>query len=171
MSSGFPRQKLLLIATLLAFTGGLALTVPALAQQPTPSDNQVNAVAHELYCPVCENIPLDVCPTQACAQWRDLIRQKLAQGWDKQQIENYFAAQYGERVLAVPPMQRSFNQLLPVLIGAGILLGLGLVAWALRGSLKGGARARPADSSSPSGLPGVDEEYLRRIEEDLRRRA
>jgi len=59
------------------------------AQTPQPqsqvpvTDNQVNAVAHELYCPVCENIPLDVCPTQACAQWRELIRQQLGQGMTK----------------------------------------------------------------------------------------
>jgi len=46
-----------------------------------PSDNAVNAIAKQLYCPVCENVPLDVCPTQACAQWRELIREKLSQGW------------------------------------------------------------------------------------------
>ena len=73
--------------------------------QPLPSDDQVNAVAKQLYCPVCENIPLDVCPTQACAQWRDLIRQKLAEGQTKEQIKQYFAAQYGDRVLAEPPRQ------------------------------------------------------------------
>ena len=32
------------------------------AQQPTPSDDEVNAIARQLYCPVCENTPLDVCP-------------------------------------------------------------------------------------------------------------
>jgi cytochrome c-type biogenesis protein CcmH/NrfF len=49
--------------------------------EPTgPTDDEVNAIAKQLYCPVCENIPLDVCPTQACAQWRDLIREKLARG-------------------------------------------------------------------------------------------
>ena len=25
---------------------------------------------------MCENTPLDVCPTEACRQWRDLIRQQ-----------------------------------------------------------------------------------------------
>ena len=45
---------------------------------PTPSDDEVNRIAHQLYCPVCENTPLDVCPTEACRQWRDLIRQQLA---------------------------------------------------------------------------------------------
>ena len=49
-----------------------------LAQEPTPSDDEVNAIAKQLYCPVCENTPLDVCPTEACRQWRELIRQQLS---------------------------------------------------------------------------------------------
>ncbi len=80
-------------------------TRPAAAQdpKPTPSDDEVNRVAKQMYCPVCENIPLDVCPTQACQEWRDLIRLKLSDGWSDQQIKQYFAQQYGDRVLAEPP--------------------------------------------------------------------
>ena len=76
------------------------------AQEPTPrvpSDDAVNAIAKQMYCPVCENTPLDVCPTQACAEWRELIREKLAAGWDEEQIKDYFVLQYGDRVLATPP--------------------------------------------------------------------
>ncbi|MFN3309334.1 MAG: hypothetical protein ACK44E_09010, partial [Anaerolineales bacterium] len=43
----------------------------ALAQTRDPnsiSDDEVNAIAKYLYCPVCENVPLDVCGTQACEQ-------------------------------------------------------------------------------------------------------
>ena len=73
------------------------------AQDGKPiTDDQVNVVAKQLFCPICENIPLDVCPTQACAQWRDTIREKLAMGWSEDQIKDYFVQQYGERVLAKP---------------------------------------------------------------------
>ena len=58
------------------------------------SDDEVNDVAQELYCPVCENTPLDVCGTQACADWRELIRTKLAQGETAQDVYAYFARQY-----------------------------------------------------------------------------
>src|SRR5262245_61490434 len=84
------------------------------AQGPTPSDNDVNRVARQLYCPVCENVPLDVCPTQACAEWRADIRERLAQGWTDEQIKAYFAQQYGDRVLAQPPA-RGLNLLLYLL--------------------------------------------------------
>src|SRR5690349_4717024 len=77
----------------------------ASAQPPTPSDDDVNQIAQQMYCPVCENTPLDVCPTQACAQWRALIREKLAAGWTEAQIKQYFVEQYGARVLAEPPRE------------------------------------------------------------------
>jgi cytochrome c-type biogenesis protein CcmH len=94
------------------------------AQEPTPSDDEVNAIAKQLYCPVCENIPLDVCPTQACAQWRGTIKEKLALGWNEEQIKQYFVDQYGDRVLATPPA-KGLNWLVyvlpPVVIVAGAI--------------------------------------------------
>lgn len=75
---------------------------PAFAQENI-SDDEVNEVAKGLYCPVCESTPLDVCPTLACADWRELIRDKLAQGETAQEIYAYFAQQYGDGVLAEPP--------------------------------------------------------------------
>ena len=60
---------------LLTLILALFITAPASAQDggEGPTDDEVNAIAKRLYCPVCENVPLDVCPTQACAQWRELI--------------------------------------------------------------------------------------------------
>ncbi len=78
------------------------------AQSDEPTDDEVNAIAKHLYCPVCENVPLDVCGTQACAQWRATIHEKLATGWNEEQIKQYFSDQYGVRVLAQPPTQ-GFN--------------------------------------------------------------
>ena len=86
----------------------------ALGQSQTPSDDEVNAISKGLYCPVCENVPLDVCPTQACAQWRALIREKLIDGWTEDQIKQYFVDQYGDRVLAQPPA-RGLNWLIYIL--------------------------------------------------------
>jgi len=103
-----------LTAMILALISAMMILVPVFAQQPTPSDDQINALAKEMYCPVCENTPLDVCPTQACAQWRDLIRQKMELGWSDQQIKDYFVAQYGDRVLSLPPA-RGLNWLIYVL--------------------------------------------------------
>jgi cytochrome c-type biogenesis protein CcmH len=135
------------------------------ATPPGPTDDQVNAIAKQLYCPVCENIPLDVCPTQACAQWRALIRERLAQGWTEDQIKTYFAAQYGDRVLATPPA-RGLNWLVYVIpplaiVGGGYILFRALRAW----------RQLPVQEEVPSPAEeGPEDEYLARIEEELRRR-
>jgi cytochrome c-type biogenesis protein CcmH len=41
------------------------VTATVSAQGSTPTDDEVNAIAKQLFCPVCENTPLDVCPTDA----------------------------------------------------------------------------------------------------------
>src|SRR5512144_1119893 len=60
---------------------------PASPSQPAnATPNDVNRVAKLLYCPVCPNTPLNVCETQSCRDWRELIRTKLAGGASDQQI-------------------------------------------------------------------------------------
>jgi cytochrome c-type biogenesis protein CcmH len=136
------------------------------AQTPAPSDDDVNAVARELYCPVCENIPLDVCPTTACAQWRELIRLKLSQGQSKEQIKQYFVAQYGDRVLAEPP-RTGLNWLAYGLPPVIFLVGVYLVYRGLRGVIS--RRQKPAQAAQPAPETPADP-YLARVEEELRKR-
>ena len=85
----------------------LVIVQPVVAQEPTRivTDDDVNTVAKDLFCPICENTPLDVCETQACADWRQVIRDKLSEGQSEEQIKDYFADQYGVRALAEPPAE------------------------------------------------------------------
>jgi cytochrome c-type biogenesis protein CcmH len=113
----------IIISVVIEITSIMVNSVRA-QSQPVTSDDQVNAVASQLYCPVCANITLDVCTTAACAQWRELIREKLSQGLPPDQIKDYFVQQYGDRVLAVPP-RTGLNwvlYLLPPLIFLAALL-------------------------------------------------
>ncbi len=150
----------LLILVVVVLPGLLSRT--ASAQQATPSDNDVNAVAKQMYCPVCENIPLDVCPTQACAQWRELIRQKLSEGWNEQQIKDYFVAQYGDRVLAEPP-RTGLNWLVYVLPAVFFIGGVAIVVWVLR-------RMRVARQTIAPHEITPGDPYITRLEEELRQR-
>ena len=102
--------------------GLFLLITPALAQDGVVTDDEVNAVAKDLFCPVCENTPLDVCPTQACADWRELIRTQLSEGSTPEEVQAYFARQYGEGVLANPPKE-GFNLILWVFPIAAVVLG------------------------------------------------
>ncbi len=150
----------LLLATL--------LTGVAYAQEPV-SDDDVNAVAKKLYCPVCENTPLDVCGTQACKDWRALIRQQLGDGWTEEQVLDYFAATYGPQVLAQPPVSgfTVLVWLLPVvgLAGGGLYLWRQVLRWQDRRP-----PAEPVAADAAVGPPGVSPEVMARIEREIESR-
>ncbi len=162
------RTIFVIIFFILITVGLLAIgSRPAAAQDPapTPSDNEVNRVAKEMYCPVCENIPLDVCPTTACQEWRELIRQKLAEGWTDEQIKDYFAEYYGDRVLAEPPAS-GLNWLVYILPWAAFLAGAFLVARVLI-SMRRKAAAPMGEVETPAAEMDGDP-YMNQLEEALR---
>ena len=154
-----------MVLTLVSINVGYAQDTPPII----PSDDEVNAIAKQLYCPVCENIPLDVCPTQACAQWRDLIREKLSQGWSENQIKTYFVDQYGDRVLATPPA-RGLNWLVYIIPPIAILAGAFILFRAFQTWKKpeSGRAAHDLVIESPTDEP--PEDYVARLEDELRRR-
>jgi cytochrome c-type biogenesis protein CcmH len=155
----FPRHTFTFVIFVLIF---LLLLIPynnVIAQNDYPSDDQVNAIAKELYCPVCENIPLDVCPTQACAQWRALIKEKMIAGWSKDEIKQYFVDQYGDRVLAQPPA-RGLNLLVYILPPVVFMGGVVVVYLNLKKIKK-----IPEKEIQESKIN--DDKYLQEIEEAL----
>ena len=133
-----------------------------LAQDNSPTDDEVNAISKQLYCPVCESIPLDACGTQACIQWRDTIREKLSAGWSEEEIKQYFSNQYGIRVLAEPPI-KGFNKLLWYLPPFSLLIGSLLVIRLL-------AKTRTNLNTLDSGISNIDnaDRYVDRIENELK---
>jgi cytochrome c-type biogenesis protein CcmH len=165
-------KKSLGIALLASVWFALLLAGTVFAQQgdgQPVSDDEVNAVARQLYCPVCENIPLDVCPTQACAEWRELIRLKLSEGWTENQIKSYFAEQYGDRVLAAPPAH-GINWLVyilpPLVIATGLfILFLAFKAWK-QPEADGAQSLAPTTANSK----GEEDSYITRLEEELKNR-
>jgi len=147
------------------------IPVSAFAQGSDPTDDEVNAVAKQLYCPVCENIPLDACGTQACEQWRGVIRDKLAEGWTDDQIKDYFVVQYGDRVLAEPP-RTGFNWIvyivpMVIFVGGGFLFYRGIKLWRATGQDRN-VRREEKKVTKPEG-PSDDD--LRRVEEELMKRS
>ena len=155
----------------------LSMALPAVAQEPTRlvSDDEVNAVAKELYCPICESTPLDVCATQACADWREVIRTKLAEGQSAEDIKAYFELQYGPQALAEPP-RSGFSLAVWILPVIAVVIGAFFFFRYVRSlradteatvtaSPDGGAqmlKASPAEE-----LPSEDD-YRARIESELR---
>ena len=160
-----------LVALFLLLT--LALVVPANAQGggKKVTDDDVNNVARKRYCPVCENIPLDTCGTQACAQWRDEIRIQLESGVTPEQVVNNFVTRFGDRVVGTPqdPALRALSLVTPWILSAIALAiaGFAFYRWRKNQALAG------EDDSPIVELPNVDDaktagdEYRLRLERDL----
>jgi cytochrome c-type biogenesis protein CcmH len=165
--------------TFFVITAALLLARNVTAQQPTPSDDQVNAIASQLFCPVCENTPLDVCPTTACHQWRELIRQMLAEGKSPAAIKQYFVDYYGARVLSEPPVS-GINWLVYVVPPVAFLLGATLLFLAFRTwrRMEKEPPTAPVITSPENNTPAVsagsgqmeNDPYVARIEEELKKR-
>jgi cytochrome c-type biogenesis protein CcmH len=153
------RWAALLVAALVCL-----MLAPAAGAQEGPTQDDVNAVARQLFCPVCENTPLDVCPLQACQNWREEIRVALVEGKTEQEILNSFAVKYGDSVLAQPPTSRWVAWLLPI---GFVVVAFGALGYWLRSWMRPAAavvEAAPVDESA-----GVDPDdpYLAQVAKEL----
>lgn len=111
--------------------------IPAFAQEDTdPTDDvdivlpgavtldDVNRVAERMYCPECENIPLDKCGTVVCIQWKREIASQLEQGRTDDEIINDFATRFGDYVIGIPqdPFFRNLSFIAPIAIAVLALM-------------------------------------------------
>lgn len=139
------------------------LALPALAQTPTP--NEINAVARQLWCPLCNGVRLDNCDLQACIQMREVIAEKLIAGESTEQIKAYFVTQYGDVVLGQPSTE-GFNLIAWVFPVLAAVVGLGWMAY-----LVYTWRQRKPVTQAPSPVSGTQQaasdEYLARVEQEL----
>lgn len=147
----------------------LALALSTAAQDTTITDDEVNAIAKEMYCPVCENIPLDVCPTAACADWREEIRTMLGDGFSEQDVKDAFVMRYGERVVGTPqdPFLRALSLVTPWLMGAAVLV---IGAFVLMRWQRSRPVTAPTPAAGPASGPASDDAYRARLEADLQAR-
>jgi cytochrome c-type biogenesis protein CcmH len=157
------RKAIWLLLTL-AMLAALA-ALPASAQTPTP--NEIDAVAKELWCPLCNGVRLDNCELQACIQMREVISQKLAAGESKEQIKAYFAQQYGDVVLGTPSRE-GFNLVVWLFPVLAVVIGLGWLAYLITIWRRRRPAAQPVQPGSAAQKKS-DDEYLQRVDEALRR--
>lgn len=152
------------VVSVLLFAVLTIFVAPGVARATQPLSGDLDAqtllVAKGLYCPVCPGVPLDVCDTQACQQWRELIKQKLSAGETPAQIDAYFEQQYGERVLGAPRAE-GLNLLVYILPALAIAAGAALVYLFVQNRTNHAA----SDTGAP---PAVTNEYRSRVERELR---
>jgi cytochrome c-type biogenesis protein CcmH len=112
-----------------------------------------------LRCPVCQGLSVADSPSTMARDMKAEVREKLAAGYDREQILEHFERSYGEFVRLEPPM-RGVNWLVWLGPLAGLLAGGAVVVRALKRSARGAtsldAPGRTAVASSPSDLPSRD---------------
>ena len=143
----------------------LIVVMPVLAQDTFVSDNDVNAVAEKMYCPVCENIPLDECQTVTCIEWKEEIRDQLARGESANGIIDSFVTRFGDHVVGTPqdPILRALTIITPIL-AILFAIAIGIYTFTRFGRnqkllLENEIGGNPADDS--------DDAYRQRLEQDL----
>ncbi len=170
---GFPPQRLISPYALSAFacvTLALSFTAGCGASADDPgtySTEELEAVAYSidrsLICPVCPAETIDQAQVQLAKQMRALVREKLAEGWTREQILDLFVESYGEHVLASPP-KSGFNLLVwvvPPVGAAGALVLLASVVVAMRRTGGGGPTTAVRASE------GELEPYLSIVDQEL----
>jgi cytochrome c-type biogenesis protein CcmH len=139
----------------------LVLALPAAAAPPT--EREVEQVAAQLRCVVCQNLSVADSPSEMARQMRDLVRERLATGESPEQVKAYFVERYGEWVLLSPPT-RGFALVawgLPLgVLAVGLLVAvLILRRWTARGAA---TRTPDHDEVDPEALAAVRAELARR---------
>jgi len=112
-------------------------------------DQRTDEIGALLRCPVCQGLSVADSPSTMARNMKAEVREKLAAGYDQEQILADFERSYGEFVRLEPPM-RGVNWL--VWFGpAGMLLAGGaVVVWALRRPPRPGEeKAAPAPQRDP----------------------
>ncbi|MCU0508217.1 MAG: cytochrome c-type biogenesis protein CcmH [Anaerolineae bacterium] len=166
------RKTLIVCALVAVFALALGSGPAQIASAQTPTPNQINEVARELWCPLCNGVRLDNCDLQACIQMREVISQKLEAGESTDNIKAYFVQQYGDVVLGQPSTE-GFNLIAWIFPILAAVVGLGWVAYLVVTWRKKQAAPAVAASGAPSGgqlrRPGEEpDDYMKRVERELR---
>jgi cytochrome c-type biogenesis protein CcmH len=167
------KRRNLTILTMIFFVAFIVTALPVAAQDENPrpltsvTDDEVNAIARKMYCPICENLPLDQCGQPTCIDWREEIRIQLADGQSEDQIIAYFVSLEGDRIVGVPEENslRVLTFIGPITL---TLLAVAVGGWTFRRWYANRPLSEsPAQREFDSSIASPNDEYRARLEHDL----
>jgi len=139
---------------------GLLLAVTLAAAPGADNEAEARKIEGLLMAPCCGANTLALHESGAAHEMKREIRELLAAGKNRQQILDYYVAERGETILAVPP-SRGFNLLVYVLPALALVLGP-LVVWrALR------RRVPTVVAQQSTAPPTLDPDYRARLEREV----
>lgn len=139
------------------------LLAPSLAIADT-IEKKAQEIDKLLIAPCCFSQPIATHESEAAKDMRLQVRDMLSKGMTKEQILNSFVAQYGERILAVPP-PKGFNLTVYILPSVFVIVGIIVLVIVLR---VWSDRKRSGDTSNSA--VSVDPQLLARMKRELKER-
>ena len=135
---------------------------PKAPQIPTYLEEEAQRIDGMLMCPVCPAESIDQAQVEIARQMRRLVREKLSQGEDRQEILDFFADRYGNDILAAPPKSgvNLVAWLVPVF---GVLGALAAGLLVMRSMIRQGAIVRGEEENIDDDLAP----YLDIIDQNL----
>lgn len=132
--------------------------IPGLPPGAPPPADQIDVVAQAigqgLRCPVCQGLSVADSTSNAAVMMQRRVRELVAAGYSRQEIEDFFVGKYGEWVLLAPPNE-GMNRV--VWIGPALAAAVGLL---IAGTfVRGGSGAPPP---TPPARPS-DDPYKARL--------
>ena len=133
-----------LVALLSTVVLALALTACGTEQQLS-LEQRAQSIDKSLICPVCPGETIDQAQVQLAQQMKAVVREKLSEGWTREQILQFFVDRYGESVLAAPPKE-GFNLIAWVVPPVAILAAAVLLFFVIL-SMRRATKGKPEDQS------------------------
>lgn len=143
----------------------LLLTIPVQARD---IETEAKEIETELIAPCCWTQPISEHDSGVSDEMKTNVRQMLRDGKSRQEILDFYVAEYGLRILSVPP-QEGFNRLsylMPILfvLTGVIVIGVVLYRWQ-HNQTPVPVAAGPAVRDEA--ITGLDDALSQRIEREL----
>lgn len=87
------------------------------------SNDKIYDISNELMCPVCQGQTVAESNSKLALSMREVVKTKLSEGKSKEEILDYFILQYGDTILAKPPV-KGFNLILWIVPPISLLVAL-----------------------------------------------
>ena len=123
---------------------------------------RAQSIDKSLMCPVCAGQTIDQSASLLARQMKAIVREKLADGWTRDQTFQFFVDRYGEEVLAAPP-KSGFNLVVWVVPFAAVVAAAGAVILVIRAMRRSAVTIQEDGPPAEAGL----EPYLSLVDHEL----
>jgi cytochrome c-type biogenesis protein CcmH len=164
--SGTERDPFALVAIVGLVAVVLVLTACSTSSELPELEQRAQSINRVVMCPVCPGESIDQSQNPLALQMRDIVVEKLDQGWSNGDIYDFFVERYGPRVLLEPPTS-GVNLAVWIVPLIGVIAGAALLFFVMRLMMRSSGE-RPGDTEPEIALTDEERErYFGRIEAAL----